>query len=705
MKKRILFLVFLLMVFGLRIDAQTLKNIHRHNQPVLRIPTHLIDKVETAEVNGTQVLQVRKLNGDVSEILLTQIDSITHSQWEGSNFEQLGNLRTASVMGVVRDDENNPEMNAIVRSPYGGEETRTDQNGVFFLNNILAYDKLGFITITKAGFHQGSRSFLPLDTGINRVNVQILPMALSGTFSAATGGTIFSGLLQLTFPSNAIALNGQPYNGTVKVYSQALDPTASSMFDQMPGELLGGQNDSLRLLRSFGMASVELRDTNMNELQLATGVSATLKFNIPSSLQSIAPPTIDWWSFDEEIGIWMHEGVAQKVGNRYVGEASHFSWWNWDVPFNFNNFQGSVNSVDGNPVSNAQINVVSPTTGSRIFYTNVEGAFTCRVPVNQSLTLDINLICNATNEWLLVHTENIVSEEDSLFGTYTASLDNYFPISGTLLNCQSQPITSGYVILDSQPHFTNQGQFTILACSQGQYTIRGYNTSNPDSTVFSMLETFDVGLQGIDLGQIQTCIAIFGTTSDFEGNVYPTVLIGFQWWMASNLGTSFFSNGEPIPYVSDNAAWAQLTSGAVCSYNNQALNDAVYGKLYNWYTTVDSRNLCPIGFHIPSDTEWTTLINFLGGQSLAKEKMTLSSDWSSFDTNDTNESGFTALPSGFRHYNSGIYNDIGNTGCWWSTLESSQFDAWNRFIGSTLTGVERHANNKRYGFSVRCLMD
>jgi hypothetical protein len=208
MKKRILFLGFLLMLFGLRIDAQTLKNIHRHNQPVLRIPTHLIDKVETADVQGTPHLRVIQFNGYVSEIPLAQIDSITHSEGQAVDPAQLGNLRTASVTGVVRDHNNEPMFDCIVRSPYGGEETRTDPNGVFLLSNILVYDKLGYITITKPGFHQGSRSFLPLENGSNRVNVQLLPMTQSGSFTSSTGGTVTSGSLQLNFPANAIQQNG-----------------------------------------------------------------------------------------------------------------------------------------------------------------------------------------------------------------------------------------------------------------------------------------------------------------------------------------------------------------------------------------------------------------------------------------------------------------------------------------------------------------
>ena len=705
MKKRLLFLGFLLMVFGLRIDAQTLKNIHRHNQPVLRIPTHLIDKVETAEVNSAQVLQVRQFNGYVSEIPIAQIDSITHSEGEAVDPAQLGSLRTASVMGVVTGPTGAPEMNAIVRSPYGGEETRTDLNGLFFLNNILVYDKLGYITITKPGFHQGSRSFLPLETGSNRVNVQILPMTQSGTFSSVSGGTVTSGLLQLTFPANAITLNGQPYTGTVRVYAAALDPTSTTMFDQMPGELLGGMNDSLRLLRSFGMASVELRDANLNELQLATGVSATLTFNIPNALQAEAPETIDWWSFDETLGYWKHEGEAQKQNNKYIGLASHFSWWNCDVPQNFNNFQGSVSTFSGSPIANAQINVVSPTLGSGINYTNTEGEFSCRVPKNQSLTLNVKLNCNTSNTWITTYSETIVSGEVALNGSYTAELTNFYPITGTLLNCSGQALESGYVRMGSQVYLLNNGAFTIQTCATGSYSFRGYNTTNPDTIKVSEWITVQVNSLGADAGNIPTCSTIFGTVTDIEGNIYPTVLIGNQWWMAENLRTATYSNGEPIPNITDNTAWTQLSSGAWCNYNHDLANDSLYSKLYNWYTTVDPRGLCPTGWHVPTDAEWTVLADYLGGVSVAGGKMKSITGWNGQNMGGTNESGFSGLPGGYRANNSGFFYNVGYYGYWWSSSEFSSTVAWRRALNYNDGSAGRYNLYKQNGFSVRCLRD
>jgi uncharacterized protein (TIGR02145 family) len=699
-----LYATLFLLSFGLiaNLSAQTLKNIHRHNQPVLRIPTHLIDKVETAEVNGAQVLQVRQLNGYVSEIPLSQIDSITHSEGEAVDPAQLGNLRTASVMGVVTGPTGAPEMNAIVRSPYGGEQTETDQNGVFFLNNILVYDKFGYITITKPGFHQGSRSFLPLETGSNRVNVQLLTMTQSGTFIAASGGTVTSGLLQLNFPANAITLNGQPYTGTVSVYAAALDPTSTIMFDQMPGELLGGLNDSLRLLRSFGMASVELRDASMNELQLATGVSVTLTFNIPTALQTEAPATIDWWSFDEILGYWKHEGEAIKQDTQYVAQASHFTWWNCDAPENFNDIHGTVNSVGGAPVSDAQVNVVTQTLGTGVTYTNAEGVFTGRVPKNQQLTLNVYLTCSTTSDWALAHSEIISSQTQALTSSITASLEDRYPITGTVVNCEAQPVEAGYVRMGSQIFLTENGHFIIQTCQAGEYTFRGFNLINSDSIKASEMVTLQVESIGADAGELFACSATFSSVIDVEGNVYETVLIGNQWWMTENLRTSKYSNDEAIPNITENSNWIQFTNGAWCNYSNNIANDELYGKLYNWYTVADPRGLCPINWHVPNNLDWNILNENLGGQYLAGKKLKSTIGWD-LNSNATNESGFSGLPGGIRRVSDGWFTIEGTDGVWWSYSDENTFSAYYRSLYYLVNYFGEDSNDKRHGYSIRCV--
>ena len=697
-------LTFLALSSGL--NAQTIKNIHRQNLPVLQIPVELIDKVQTLEVNGVKHLQITPLFGEITQIPISEIDSITH--YLGFvNPEQLGVMRTASVMGIVRGPTGAAEMNAIVRSPYGGEETRTDVNGVFFLNNITVYDKLGYITIEKPGFHKGSRSFLPLETGSNRVNVQLLTMTQSGTFVAAAGGSVTSGLLQLTFPTNAIQLNGQPYTGTVRVFARALDPTSSAMFDQMPGDLLGGLNDSLSLLRSFGMASIELRDANMNELQLADGASATLTFNIPTALQADAPQTIDWWSFDEALGYWKHEGEAQKTGTQYVGAASHFSWWNCDVPQNFNDFNGTINSTDGNPITDAQVNVVTPTMGTGITYTNAEGVFSGRVPKNQTLTLNINLTCSTTNDWALAYSESILSEEIAIEGTYTASLSGYYPIIGTVVTCQNVPIESGYVKMGSQIFFANQGGFTIQTCTTGEYEIRGYDNSNPDSVKCSVLNIVQVGAQGANTGTIQACILVFGVISDIDGNVYPVLLIGSKFWMTENLRTTRFQNGSLIPNVTSNSSWAQLTTPAWCNFDNNTGNNLLYGKLYNGYSTFLANNVCPAGWRVPTDAEWTNLIEYLGGESVAGGKMKALTSWDSPNLDATNESGFTGLSGGIRSDNEGAFFGEGELAYWWSRTANvnDSESSWGRIVYHYMGYVDRNYYDRQHGISIRCVKD
>lgn len=643
-----LYSTLFLLSFGLitNLPAQTLKNIHRHNMPVLQIPVDLIDKVETIDVDGVKTLRVTPLFGETTQIPTSEIDSITH--YIGSvNPEQLGEMRTASVMGIVRDTANAPIMNAIVRSPYGGEETLTDPNGVFFLNNIIVYDKLGYISIEKPGFHQGSRSFLPLETGSNRVNVQLLPMSQSGTFSAASGGSVTSGLLQLNFSANAITLNGQPYTGTVNVFAAALDPTSTEMFDQMPGELLGGMNDSLRLLRSFGMATIELRDENMNELQLAEGASATLTFNIPSALQADAPETIDWWSFDEALGYWKHEGEAQKQGNQYVGLASHFSWWNVDVPQNFNDFLGTALNDEENPISGAQINMATENLGTGITYTSAEGNFSGRVPKNQQLELSIYQSCLTANDWILSYTESVLSGNEAFEATYTLTpLELRYEISGSVLNCVGQNVSTGYVILGSQISPINEGIFSLSTCDTGFYNIRAFDLSDPDSLRFSDLVSIHVTTETTDAGSLIACSnTISGSLVDVDGNIYQTVLIGAQRWMAENLNTSFYSNGDPIANI-NSSNWQSLSIGAWTYYEDNPTYETTFGKLYNRLAVQDPRGLCPSGWHVPSLEELNILISYLGGSEIAGGKLKSISHWAEPNIGATNESGFSALPGG-----------------------------------------------------------
>tara|TARA_R110000868_G_scaffold283664_3_gene544104 strand:+ start:709 stop:1473 length:765 start_codon:yes stop_codon:yes gene_type:complete len=182
------------------------------------------------------------------------------------------------------------------------------------------------------------------------------------------------------------------------------------------------------------------------------------------------------------------------------------------------------------------------------------------------------------------------------------------------------------------------------------------------------------------------------------------VFIGGQEWKSCNLNVARYANGDEIPQVTDPTAWAALTTGAWCYYNNDPANEAVYGKLYNWYAVNDIRGLAPAGTHIPTDDEWTTLTTFLGGEPVAggKMKSTGTTLWQSPNTAATNESGFTGLPAGFRDPN-GTFINIGLNGFWWSSSEYITSDAWSRFVNYNYGFASRNNFNKKLGFSVRCL--
>ena len=196
-----------------------------------------------------------------------------------------------------------------------------------------------------------------------------------------------------------------------------------------------------------------------------------------------------------------------------------------------------------------------------------------------------------------------------------------------------------------------------------------------------------------------------------------TVTIGTQVWMLENLNLSTFKNGVAIPEVQDNEAWTKAGKNkqpAWCYYNN--VPGVKYGKLYNWYAVINTNGLCPQGWHVPSDAEWTVLMDYLGGGGVAGNKMKeVGEYWSSggYTTEPTNTSLFTGLPGGYRN-NRGYCSTFGNHGFWWSSTENNTDNAWYRYL-SYFDGNARRCNNgideygfepnKFYGFSVRCLKD
>lgn len=214
------------------------------------------------------------------------------------------------------------------------------------------------------------------------------------------------------------------------------------------------------------------------------------------------------------------------------------------------------------------------------------------------------------------------------------------------------------------------------------------------------------GWTGAKWVSLTTGVAFEGEVKDIDGNVYPTIKIGNQEWMAENLRTGTYNDGTDINHEADSAKWSNATEGAWCWYDNDSSNDLPYGKLYNWYAVNDGGGLCPTGWHVPTDPEWTTLTDFLGGLSIAggpmKEAGT--AHWQSPNGSATNSTGFSGLPGGFRTL-AGTFHLIVKNGSWWSSTELGSLNGWYRWLNNINGNVNGVTVDKKTGHSVRCVKD
>jgi len=247
---------------------------------------------------------------------------------------------------------------------------------------------------------------------------------------------------------------------------------------------------------------------------------------------------------------------------------------------------------------------------------------------------------------------------------------------------------------------TGTGSFTsaIIGLNPGtRYYIRAYAT-NAGGTGYGDTISFET--------------ENYGSVTDIDGNTYNTIVIGDQTWMAENLKVIRYGNGDSIPNVKDSAQWFNLTTGAYSYYDDEPGNAIIYGNLYNWYTVADSRKLCPAGWHVPTVEEWRNLFLYLGFDSTqysASTRMVACKvreagiiHWESPNTGATNESGFTALPGGYRRLYVGSYARMKIVGNWWtSTLVGEMPNHLYIAIDVSTGGAVR----KEDGFSIRCLKD
>ncbi len=429
---------------------------------------------------------------------------------------QIGNPKlpptpiTGSVAGMVVDENNTPVQNAEVR--IGTHTLTTDSRGIFNSGNITLDKFITTVKVEMNGYHTAYRSFSANETK-NYVSIKLIPKTLAGTFASDAAGLVnLPNGSSLSFQANSMVLKGTttPYSGTVNVYATYIDPTANDFGSTVPGSLMAEDATRFYVLRSTGMLAVEMEGAGGEPLQLATGKPASVKLAIPASLTGAAPSTIDTWSLDGR-GIWMKEGTATRVGNAYEFEATHFSFWNCDVPTTSVYLNINVKDNNGNNMPNQLVSLTSSTTfGTSWGVTDSLGNVSGLIPANESLTLKV--FGSTYNCGAPYHTQNIgpYSSASSVNVVVTPPASTTYTVSGLVNDCSGNPVASGSVSI-----YVGMYSFQYVTVNNGTFTA-SFTQCNPVTTITVIASDHNGNQQGtavsvpvtgnsIDAGTLVAC--------------------------------------------------------------------------------------------------------------------------------------------------------------------------------------------------------
>ena len=411
--------------------------------------------------------------------------------------DNFGTTTAARFFGTVVN-ENNEAVEGVSIS-VGGMNALTDENGVFTIQNASVHEKFAYIKASKIGYINGSRALVPT-LGVNQVKIMLLAEDVIATInSGETSEVSLPNGTQVNFQGDFIKADGSGYSGAVSVVMKHLDPADENVGNMMPGMLYAEDaNGNEKVLETFGMLAVELKGASGEKLQLAEGSTAQIELPV-SNIATNAPQTIPLWHFDEVNGYWKEEGFATLTNGKYVGEVSHFSFWNCDVQLPL--VQLCINVVDpsGNPIGNQffTLNRTSTPSGwgaNAYSWTNENGYACGQVPIDEEL----NFIMDVTN--CNVPFEVIIGSF-SADSTITVVVDsNYTNVQliGVFNDCNGSPITDGYI----QFNHNNSVQYITVTNGMIDHSYSYCGDVGDDFTA-----------QGIDMGGQQTTTVISGTLS------------------------------------------------------------------------------------------------------------------------------------------------------------------------------------------------
>ncbi|MEZ5004655.1 MAG: carboxypeptidase-like regulatory domain-containing protein [Chitinophagales bacterium] len=417
---------------------------------------------------------------------------------------------STSVFGTITDENGDGLSNVLIELEE--QTTSSDSDGNFFFSNVSIAADNAFILAKKSGYFNGSRTFQPVKNSVNRVKIMLMEKGTAVMVDGANGGDAALGDgTKIKLPANGISkADGSIYSGIVSVYAKRLNPVDDDFEKMMPGDLIAeDESGEEQALETYGMVVVELEGSLGEQLNVAEGSVAEITLPLDPAIATGAPTTIPLWYFDESKGIWIEEGSATLVGDKYVGQVSHFSFWNCDAPFPIVKVTGTI--FDGNtPLVNVLVKV-SRTNGSPnrpvgTGYTDTAGVFCGKMPANESLLLEIFNQCNE-----VVYSETIgpFSEDQNLGNIAVDVSTNITEIIGTAVDCDGNAIGNASIAIKAgsieEFYYGNGESFSIPFVYCNGITSIDVRVIDIDNELSSGWNTYPISGAVTDVATIDVC--------------------------------------------------------------------------------------------------------------------------------------------------------------------------------------------------------
>lgn len=516
-----------------------------------------------------------------------------------------GNSAQRNFHGLVLSTNGSPVSGATIT--IGNSTVQTNAQGIFVIKNADVKEKFAYVKATKAGFVNGSRTMVPT-TGNNKINIMMIPATNTSTVASGAISTVsLPNGTKVKFDGSFKDANGNAYNGNVNVAMFHLKPSDQYLNELMPGSFLANNTDgNSRIMETYGMLHVQLTGASGQNLQIASGHTAEMTVTIDATQTSTAPATIPLWSFNETTGIWQEEGSATKVGNAYVGNVSHFSWWNCDAQFPQCLLNVHIQNATALPLSNVTVKLFRQNQNSTSAITDGNGNASGIIPAGENLTMKIYDACNN-----VIMTNNIGPFANNSNNTLPAitisqSLSNTITITGTLKDCSGNNVTNGVANLSyasSTNYFSNYStqvtngsfSFNVLSCaSSQQLTFSGADFTNLQTTGDI---NFTATSPSTNLGNLTVCtsatefitiqtdaqpIKYFISPIYADGNAQtPTSVLGL--FISSQNANAVFLlsslNGSAVGTYTSNFSLESLGEFINANGNNLTLQISNYGAV------------------------------------------------------------------------------------------------------------------------------